>query len=410
MTIVDIINKKRLGNELSYDELAYAFNGYYHEEIPDYQMSSLLMAICLKGMTDEEVLNLTDIFISSGEKLDLSMINGITVDKHSTGGVGDKTTLVVASIAASLGVKVPKMSGRGLGHTGGTIDKLESIPGFRVNLSEEEFINQLNTVGAAVISQTANLAPLDKKVYALRDVTGTVESIPLIAVSIMSKKIASGADKIVLDVKVGNGALLKDEKEAKEAARIMKLIGNRYNRQVEIMTTYMDIPLGIAIGNSLEILEVIRILKNEENNYLVALCKALSSKMVEIALGIDEIEAKKLVQESISSGKAYKKFEEIIKAQGGDLDGIKVSTNTQEIYSTQSGSIVAMDAYAFGKLSLDLGGGRVTKEDKIDNTVGIILNKKVGDDVEKGDLLCTLYLKEGASKIDTDVESFYTIR
>ena len=410
MTIVDVINKKRLGNELSYEELDYAFNGYYHEEIPDYQMSSLLMAICLKGMTDREILDLTEIFINSGDKLDLSMIDGITVDKHSTGGVGDKTTLIVASIAASLGVKVPKMSGRGLGHTGGTIDKLESIPGFRVNLSEEEFINQLNTVGAAIISQTANLAPLDKKIYALRDVTGTVESIPLIAVSIMSKKIASGADKIVLDVKVGNGALLKNENEAKEAKRVMKMIGDHYNKQVEIMITYMDIPLGIAIGNSLEILEVIRILKNKENNYLVALSKALASKMVEIALGVDEIKAQNLVEDSLSSGKAYDKFKEIIKAQGGNLDGIKVSTNTQEIYSTQSGNIIAMDAYSFGKLSLDLGGGRVTKEDVIDNTVGIILNKKVGDSVEKGDLLCTLYLKEGANKVDTDVESFYTIK
>ena len=214
MTIVDIINKKRLGNSLTKEELSYSFLGYYNNEIPDYQMSSLLMAICLKGMTDEEILDLTDIFISSGEILDLSMVDGIKVDKHSTGGVGDKTTLVVASIAASCGVKMPKMSGRGLGHTGGTIDKLESIPGFRVNLSNEEFIKGLNEVGAVVISQTENLAPLDKKIYALRDVTGTVESIPLIAVSIMSKKIASGADKIVIDIKTGNGALLETEEEA----------------------------------------------------------------------------------------------------------------------------------------------------------------------------------------------------
>ena len=226
----------------------------------------------------------------------------------------------------------------------------------------------------------------------------------------MSKKIASGADKIVLDVKVGNGALLKNDEQAQEAKRVMKMIGDHYNKQVEIMITYMDIPLGIAIGNSLEILEVIRILKNEENNYLVALSKALASKMVEIALGVDEIKAKKMVDESLTSGKAYEKFKEIIKAQNGDLDGIKVSTNTQEIYSTQSGKVVSMDAYSFGKLSLDLGGGRVTKEDKIDNTVGIILNKKVGDIVEVGDLLCTLYLKENAPKVDTDVESFYKIK
>ena len=408
MTIVDVINKKRLGYELTKEELEYAFIGFYREEIPDYQMSSLLMAICLKGMNDREILDLTDIFIKSGEILDLSKVDGITVDKHSTGGVGDKTTLVIASIAASLGVKVPKMSGRGLGHTGGTIDKLESIPGFRVNLTEEEFINQLNTVGAAIISQTKDLAPLDKKVYALRDVTGTVESIPLIAVSIMSKKIASGADKIVIDVKVGNGALLKTEADAIEISRIMKIIGDKYNRDVETMITYMDIPLGIAIGNSLEILEVIKILKNEENNYLVSLCKALASKMVEISQGVSLEKPSMMVDEVLKNGKAYEKFLEIIKAQGGDISQIKVSQNRQHVYSTKKGHITGMNAYAFGKLSLDLGGGRVTKEDKIDNTVGIILNKKVGDDVEVGDILCTLYLKEGSQPIQSDLTSFYT--
>ena len=409
MNIVDIINKKRLGEELTRNELEYSFLEYFHEQIPDYQMSSLLMAICLKGMTDREILDLTDIFINSGEKLDLSNVNGITVDKHSTGGVGDKTTLVVASIAASLGVKVPKMSGRGLGHTGGTIDKLESIPGFRVNLTDEEFITKLNTVGAAIISQTKDLAPLDKKVYALRDVTGTVESIPLIAVSIMSKKIASGADKIVLDVKVGNGALLKTRSDAIEISRIMKLIGAKYNKQVETMITYMDVPLGMYIGNSLEILEVIRILRNEENNYLVAVCKELASKMVELALGVSEEEADRLVNESLKSGKAYRKFLEIVQSQGGDINGIKVSTHTQDIESTQSGYISTINAYKFGKLSLDLGGGRRTKEDKIDSTVGIVLKKKIGDYVEKGDILCTLYLKEGAPFVTEDITDYYTI-
>lgn len=409
MTIVDIINKKRLGKPLTKDELAFAFLGFYHEEIPDYQMSSLLMAICLKGMDNTEILDLTDIFINSGDILDLSRVEGITVDKHSTGGVGDKTTLIIASIAASLGVKVPKMSGRGLGHTGGTIDKLESIPGFRVNLTEEEFINQLNNVGAAIISQTASLAPLDKKVYALRDVTGTVESLPLIAVSIMSKKIASGADKIVIDVKVGNGALIKNEQEAREITRIMKMIGEKYRKEVEIMVTYMDIPLGTSIGNSLEILEVIKILRGEEKNYLVALSKALASKMVELALGVSIEKAMGMVEECILDGRAYKKFLEIVEAQGGDITKIKVSSNTQDIPSTKSGHIVGMDAYKFGKLSLDLGGGRVTKEDKIDNTVGIVLKKKVGDDVKKGEILCTLYLKENAPKINEDITSYYTI-
>lgn len=408
MTIVDIINKKRLGNILNKSELEYAFMGYYNEEITDYQMSSLLMAICLKGMTDEEILDLTDIFIHSGEVLDLTGVTGVTIDKHSTGGVGDKTTLVVASIAASLGIKVPKMSGRGLGHTGGTIDKLESIPGFRVDLTEEEFISQLNEVGAAIISQTKNLAPLDKKVYALRDVTGTVESIPLIATSIMSKKIASGADKIILDVKVGNGALLKTREDAMEISRIMKMVGKHYHREVETMITYMDIPLGTSIGNALEILEVTKILCNEENNYLVALCKALSSKMVQLAYGKDINEANDMVEEAITSGKAYQKFLEIIKAQGGDLSGLRVSKNTQDIHSTKSGHIIDMDAYRFGKLSLDLGGGRKTKEDKIDPSVGIVLHKKIGDDVKIGDVLCTLYLKEDSKPIEEDLTSYYT--
>ncbi len=408
MSIVDIINKKRLGNSLSKSELEDAFLGYYHGDVTDYQMSSLLMAICLKGMNDEEIIDLTDIFIHSGDILDLSCVDGITVDKHSTGGVGDKTTLVVASIVSSLGIKFPKMSGRGLGHTGGTIDKLESIPGFRVNLTEEEFIKQLNEVGAAIISQTKNLAPLDKKVYALRDVTGTVESIPLIATSIMSKKIASGADKIMIDVKVGTGALLKTKDDAIEISRIMKLIGNHYSKEVETMITYMDIPLGTSIGNALEILEVVKILCNEENNYLVALCKALSSKLVQLALGKTINQANDMVEDSLKTGKAYAKFLEIVKAQGGDLSSLRVSKNTQDIYSTKSGHVIDMDAYRFGKLSLDLGGGRKTKEDKIDSSVGIVLKKKIGDDVQIGDVLCTLYLKEDSDKIQEDLTDYYT--
>lgn len=409
MTIVDIINKKRLGMVLTREELEYAFLGFYNGKIPDYQMSSLLMAICLRGMENEEIFELTDIFIKSGEILDLSSVNGVTVDKHSTGGVGDKTTLVVGSIAASLGVKVPKMSGRGLGHTGGTIDKLESIPGFRVNLTTEEFINQLNTVGFAIISQTTDLAPLDKKVYALRDVTGTVESIPLIASSIMSKKIASGASKIVLDVKVGEGALLKTKEDAVKISKIMKLIGKKYNRDVETMITYMDIPLGTSIGNALEVLEVMKILSNQENNYLVALCKALASKMVELGLDISIEEAARRVDESLKSGRALQKFLEMVEAQGGHIDALRVSKNKQDVTSTKSGHIIDMDAYRFGKLSLDLGGGRVTKEDKIDPSVGIVLKKKIGDNVNIGDVLCTLYLKEDAKPVEIDITDFYTI-
>lgn len=407
--MIEIIDKKRLKQQLSLEEIKYAVDNYVKGVIPDYQMSSLLMAICLNGLSMEETFNLTKTMLESGDKLDLSDIPGIKIDKHSTGGVGDKTTLVVGSIAASLGVKVPKMSGRGLGHTGGTIDKLESIPGFRVNLTTEEFINQLNTVGFAIISQTTDLAPLDKKVYALRDVTGTVESIPLIASSIMSKKIASGASKIVLDVKVGEGALLKTKEDAVKISKIMKLIGKKYNRDVETMITYMDIPLGTSIGNALEVLEVMKILSNQENNYLVALCKALASKMVELGLDISIEEAARRVDESLKSGRALQKFLEMVEAQGGHIDALRVSKNKQDVTSTKSGHIIDMDAYRFGKLSLDLGGGRVTKEDKIDPSVGIVLKKKIGDNVNIGDVLCTLYLKEDAKPVDIDITDFYTI-
>ncbi len=407
MSMMDIINKKRLGHELSDEDLEASFLGYYRGTVPDYQMSALLMAICLKGMTEEEVFKLTDIFIQSGEMLDLSAVDGVTVDKHSTGGVGDKTTLIVASIVASLGVKVPKMSGRGLGHTGGTIDKLESIPGFRIDLNREEFIRQLNKVGFAIISQTAHLAPLDKKVYALRDVTGTVESIPLIASSIMSKKIASGADKIVIDVKVGKGALLKNQEEALEISRLMKKIGERYGKEVDTMITYMDIPLGTSIGNALEVLEVMKILSNEENNYLVALSKALASKMVQLGLNIPIDEASRKVDESLKSGKAYQKFMEMVEAQGGNIAGLRVSAYTKDIVSTKKGHIINMDAYRFGKLSLDLGGGRKTKEDKIDPRVGIVLKKKIGDDVNIGDVLCTLYTKEEGYEPKEDITDYY---
>lgn len=408
--MMDVINKKRLGHELSDEDLEFSFLGYFRGTIPDYQMSSLLMAICLKGMTDEEVLKLTDIMIHSGEVLDLSQVEGVTVDKHSTGGVGDKTTLIVSSIVASLGVKVPKMSGRGLGHTGGTIDKLESIPGFHTDLNREDFIRQINKVGFAIIGQTPHMAPLDKKVYALRDVTGTVESIPLIASSIMSKKIASGADKIVIDVKVGKGALLKTQEEALEISRLMKKIGEHYGKEVDTMITYMDIPLGTSIGNALEILEVMKILSNEENNYLVALSKALAAKMVQLGLGISIEEAHQQVEESLKSGKAYQKFLEMVSAQGGNIGGLRVSPYTKDIVSTKKGHIIDMDAYRFGKLSLELGGGRKTKEDKIDPKVGIVLKKKIGDDVKVGDVLCTLYTKEPDYEPKEDITDYYTFQ
>jgi len=408
MSIVDVINKKRLGYALNNEELKYAFNNYMRGNITDYQMSALLMAICINGMNDEEIYYLTDIFINSGDTLDLSKINGVTVDKHSTGGVGDKTTLIIASIVAACSLKVPKMSGRGLGHTGGTIDKLESIPGFKTELTEKEFINQVDEIGLAITSQTGHLAPLDKKIYALRDVTGTVESIPLIASSIMSKKIASGAQNIIIDIKVGNGALIKNKEDAKRLSGIMKKIGKRYNRCVETMITYMDIPLGTSIGNALEVIEVMDILQGKEENYLVELSKALASKMISMGKNITVLEASKEVDEVLHNKKAYEKFLSMVKYQGGNIDKIKVSSNKKEIISSKSGHIIDMNAYEFGKLSLSLGGGRITKEDKIDPSVGIVLNKKIGDDVKKGDVLCTLYLKTDVSDVEFDINNYYT--
>ena len=292
-SIIDIINQKRLGKNLTRAELEYAFLGYLNGNIPDYQMSALLMAICLNDMNDQEIFNLTDIFLNSGEKLDLSGVNGIKVDKHSTGGVGDKTTLVVGPIVAACGVKMAKMSGKGLGHTGGTIDKLESIKGFNVNLSTSQFIKQLNEINIAISSQTANLTPLDKKVYALRDVTATVESVPLVAVSIMSKKIASGADKILIDIKVGKGALIKNARDANRLSKIMIAIGKKYNREVRTIITDMDTPLGRNVGNSLEVIEAMDILQGKVKNYLSYVCILLASNLVSMAKGISVEEAEK---------------------------------------------------------------------------------------------------------------------
>ena len=408
MNIVEIIERKKDGYTLTKEELEFSFNGFLKGDVTDYQMSSLLMAICIRGMNDNETFDLTDIFIKSGDVLDLSDIDGVTVDKHSTGGVGDKTTLILGSIVASVGVKVAKMSGRGLGITGGTIDKLESIPGFNVNLEKDKFLKQVNDIGFAITSQTGNLVPMDKKIYALRDVTGTVSSIPLIASSVMSKKIASGAEKIIIDIKVGNGALLKSKDDALKIANLMKKIGYRYDREVETVISYMDIPLGTSIGNALEIKEVIDILQNKENNYLVALSKSLAAKMIAMAKDIAIEDALKDVEDSLTSGKAYQKFLEIIKYQGGRIEELKISDNIIEVKSPRNGHVINMNAYEFGKLSLELGAGRKNKEDVIDYSVGIVLNKKIGDDVKKGDTLCTLYVKDGVTNIDIDVEDLYT--
>ncbi len=401
--IVDIINKKRIGLELSYKELSFFFNGYLNGEVKDYQMSSLLMAICINGMTDDEIFSLTKIFIDSGDILDFSEIPGIKVDKHSTGGVGDKTTLIIAPIVASLGVPVVKMSGRGLGYTGGTIDKLESIKGFNIALSDNQVFKQVSDIGVVVTGQTADLAPMDKAIYALRDVTGTVSSIPLIASSIMSKKIASGADKILIDIKVGNGALLQKKSDANKLSDLMKKIGKFYNREVRTIISDMNVPLGHAIGNSIEVMEAIKVLKGEEvNTNLVDLCIELATEMVSMGKNIDRAVAYDEVIDSIKSLKAYNKFLELVKAQGGKIDSLRLSDNIIEMESVESGVVKNINALELGKLSVALGAGRVNKEDKINYNVGIYLNKLVGDTVKKGDTLATIYYdkKVDLSKFD----------
>ncbi len=406
--IVDIINKKRLGQILSKEELEYFFNGYLEGKVTDYQMSAMLMAICIRNMTEREIFDLCDVFIKSGEILDFSDIEGVKVDKHSTGGVGDKTTMVIAPIVASLGVPVVKMSGRGLGFTGGTIDKLESIPGFRTDLNPDEIKRQVNDIGLVVASQTANLAPMDKKIYALRDVTGTVESIPLIATSVMSKKIASGADKILIDIKVGKGALLKTEKDAKKLSDLMIKIGKVYNKEVRCLITNMDNPLGTSIGNALEVIEVINILTGKEKNYLTDLCIELSSNMLSMAKGISIEEAKEAVQGSIYSGLAYQKFLDFVKCQGGVINNMKITANALEVISDKTGVIDSIDALEFGKLSVALGAGRENKDDIIDPSVGIVFDKLVGDKVEIGDRLCTIYTNKNIDL--ANVKDYITIK
>ena len=406
--IVDIINKKRLGKELSYQEIDWFFNGYLNGEIADYQMSSLLMAICINGMTEEETFSLTKVFIDSGDVLDLSSIEGIKVDKHSTGGIGDKTTLIIAPIVASLGVPVIKMSGRGLGHTGGTIDKLLSIPGYRVNLKDKEIEAQVKDIGVVITGQTKDLAPMDKVIYSLRDVSGTVSSVPLIASSVMCKKIACGADKILIDIKVGNGALLKTKEDAKKLSDLMKKIGGIYGREIRTIISDMNTPLGTSIGNGLEVLEAIEILKGKEkDNNLVNLCIELASEMVSMGKEIPLEEARREVIDSIDSGKAYKKFEELVKYQEGDIKGIEVSEHKLTVKSKQAGTITKINALELGKIALELGAGRVRKTDKIDYTVGIKLNKLIGDKVKIGDVLMTLYVNKHVH--DVNIEDIFTI-
>lgn len=407
--ITDIINKKRLGQELSYHELDVFFNGYLDGTVKDYQMSSLLMAICINGMSEEEIFSLTKIFIDSGDTLDLSFIPGVVVDKHSTGGIGDKTTLVIAPIVASLGIPILKMSGRGLGYTGGTIDKLESIPGYHVDLSDEEVIQQIQDIGIVITGQTASLAPMDKKIYALRDVTATVSSVPLIATSIMSKKIAGGADKILIDIKVGNGALLQTKEDAQELSSLVKKIGKVYQKEVHTMISDMNTPLGFCIGNSLEVMEAIRILKGEEvGNNLTKLCIDLSAELVCMAKGVLPQDAQDMVLQAIHSGAAYQKFLDLVQAQHGNINGLSVSKKYKEIKANKAGIIESISAIKVGELSVSLGAGRISKEDSIYYDVGIELLKQVGDKVKKGEPLAKVYYRK-APRLQ-DFEDIFVIR
>lgn len=408
MRIYDIIAKKRDGYELSDEEIAFFVKNYVSGEIKDYQASALMMAIYLNGMSDRETVTLTLEMAKSGDMLDLSAIEGIKVDKHSTGGVGDKTTLIVAPIVAALGCKVAKMSGRGLGHTGGTVDKLESIDGFNVALEPNEFIDTVNKTGICVVGQTGNLAPADKKIYALRDATATVGSIPLIASSIMSKKLAAGSDCIVLDVKYGSGAFMKAPEDALLLSEKMVAIGKGAGKRVRAVISDMDTPLGKNIGNILEVKEAVEILKSGADSDLTQVCIALAANIIVLAFGTPYDEAEKKVLTVLRNGEAYNKFLEMVISQGGDASLIENTEKfrkarcRKEILSPADGYISATDAEKIGSASVVLGAGRATKDDAIDYTAGIILHKKTGDKVQKGDLIAELFTDEESRLVSAE--------
>ncbi|MEA5061685.1 MAG: pyrimidine-nucleoside phosphorylase [Erysipelotrichaceae bacterium] len=398
MRMVDIITKKRDGKELSEEEIRFFVKGYTDGSIPDYQASAFTMAIIFKGMTKSEIVTLTDAMEHSGDVVDLSSIKGVKVDKHSTGGVGDKTSLVLGPLVASCGAKLAKMSGRGLGHTGGTLDKMESIPGMSIAISGERFLKQVQNVGMAIVGQTGDLVPADKKLYALRDVTGTVESIPLIASSIMSKKLASGSDTILLDVKFGSGAFMKNIDDARKLAETMVSIGDGLNRDTRAILTDMEQPLGLAVGNALEVKEAIATLKGHGPKDLVELCLKAGSIMLEQAkICKTEEEGRKLLEKKIANGEAFEKLCQFVEAQGGDVSYIRnpekfiVSKIVKDVISKEDGHISKIDCLEIGESAMRLGAGRATMQDKIDMSAGIILNKKVGDAVKKGEKLCTIY-------------------
>ena len=398
MLMTDLIAKKREGGELTTEEIEFIIQGYTAGTIPDYQMSALCMAIVFQGMNERETLDMTMAMVRSGETLDLSPIQGVKGDKHSTGGVGDKTSLILCPMVAACGVKIAKMSGRGLGHTGGTIDKLESFPGFVTGISEERFFENVNRIGIAIAGQPANLVPADKKLYALRDVTGTVPSIPLIVSSIMSKKLASGADVIVLDVKCGSGAFMKSEEQARELARGLTRVGRLAGRKVCAVITDMDEPLGRAVGNAIEVKEAISVLRGETKGELLELCLALGSCMLtESGIAASDDQAREMLLETIAMGSALKKLAELVEGQYGDPASVydtsllPMAPVAIEVESERAGYVQHIEAEQVGLVSMHLGGGRATKESAIDLSVGLELHKKVADYVDCGESLATIY-------------------
>lgn len=413
MRMVEIIEHKRDKKVLTDEEIKFFISNYVKGEIPDYQASSLLMAILLNGMNDHETFILTECMLHSGDVMDLSKINGVKVDKHSTGGVGDKTSLVLGPLVASCGAKLAKMSGRGLGHTGGTLDKMESIPSMKINISEEDFINQVNKIGMAIVGQTGHLVPADKKIYALRDVTGTVDSIPLIASSIMSKKLASGSDAILLDVKVGDGAFMKTMQDAERLANTMVSIGKYFKKDVKAILTDMDEPLGNAVGNTLEVIEAINTLKGNGPKDLTELCLKAGSIMLMQAKIVNSLtEGEELLKAKIKSGEAFNKFVEFVQAQNGDISYVLNTENFQKakyVYnftSKEEGYLKRIKAFEIGEFAMNLGAGREKIEDKIDYSAGIVLNKKIGDYVKKDDILCTIYTNK--DNLDEFVNKLYS--
>lgn len=417
--MTELIAKKRDGGALTTEEIGFMIDGYVRGEIPDYQMSAMCMAILFSGMDDREILDLTMSMMHSGETLDLSPIRGVKADKHSTGGVGDKTSLVLCPMVAACGVKIAKMSGRGLGHTGGTIDKLESFPGFVTGISEERFFENVNRIGIAIAGQTAEVCPADKKLYALRDVTGTVPSIPLIVSSIMSKKLAAGADVIVLDVKCGSGAFMKTPEQARELAEGLTRVGKLAGRKCAAVITDMDEPLGYAVGNALEVREAIDVLAGRtEAGELKALCLTLGANMLTLSgLAADETEARAKLEATIADGSALRKLAEMVEAQGGDSRAVydfsllPDAAFKREVPSQEGGYIAHIEADDVGLVSMHLGGGRVTKESAIDLSVGVVLHKKVGDRVEPGESLATIHAssEEKAARAEELLRACYTL-